>query len=37
MNDVDISISSDDISFRDRFIYSYIVVVQQEMVKAELP
>jgi len=37
MNDVDISISRDDISFRDRFIYSYIVVVQQEMVKAELP
>jgi hypothetical protein len=37
MNDVDISISSDDISFRDRFIYSYIVVVQQESVKAELP
>ena len=37
MNDVEITISSDDISFRDRFIYSYIVVVQQEKVKAELP
>jgi hypothetical protein len=37
MNDVDISISSNDISFRDRFIYSYIVVVQQDKVKAELP
>ncbi len=37
LHDIEIAISSDDITFRERFNYSYIVVVQQERVKAELP
>jgi hypothetical protein len=37
MNDIEITISRDDIAEKERFNYSYIVVVQQEKVKAELP
>jgi hypothetical protein len=35
--DVEITISRDDISEKERYNYSYIVVVQPEEVKAELP
>ncbi len=35
--DIDITISRDDIAKKERFNFSYIVVVQQEKVKAELP
>ena len=37
MKDIEITISRDDISQKERFNYSYIVVVQPEEVKAELP
>ena len=37
LKDIDITISRDDIPKKERFNYSYIVVVQQEKVKAELP
>ena len=37
MKDIEITISRDDISEKERFNYSYIVVVQPGEVKAELP
>jgi len=37
LKDTEITISRDDIPKKERFNYSYIVVVEQENVKAELP
>jgi len=37
MKDIEIAISRDDITIKERLDYSYIVVVQQGKVKAELP
>lgn len=37
MKNIDIVVSRDDVTKEERFNYSYIVVIRQGMVKAELP